>query len=125
MTSVPPRAWPTEDPYACPMAGALRQVSGKWKPMLLHMLAFGPQRFGELRKGLPTVRHKVLTEQLRALESDGLVVRIDHHQVPPHVEYRLSEAGKALGPILEQLYHWGVQHLPPADVQRDAEVATS
>lgn len=110
MNAVPPRAWPADDPFACPMASALRRLSGKWKPMLLHMLAFEPMRFGALMRGLPGISHKVLTQQLRELESDGLIVRIDHDEVPPHVEYRLSEGGQALSPILVSLYHWAVAH---------------
>ncbi len=86
-------------------------LSGKWKPRLLWKLyQQGVVRFGELRKQLPEISPKMLTQQLRELESDGLVTRTVYAEVPPKVEYRLSALGLTLGPILDQLAVWGVDH---------------
>jgi len=94
--------------YFCAMELAIMMIGGKWKPLIIWRLAKeGTHRFGELRRILPSVTQKMLTQQLRELEADGLVARESFPQVPPRVEYSITERGRALLPILEQLNAWG------------------
>ena len=101
------RHWHNDNPLNCPLAVALNVIGGKWKPMILHMLSSGTQRYGALKKNIPAVSQKVLTQQLRELEADGIVRRTVYMEVPPRVEYALTERGVTLTPILDALYHWG------------------
>lgn len=103
------RRWHTDNPLDCPLVGALNVIGGKWKPMILHMLSSGTLRYGELKKNIPPVSQKMLTQQLRELETDGIVRRTVYAEVPPRVEYALTERGVTLTPILDALYHWGEQ----------------
>ena len=90
------------------MEVTLAVMGGKWKPILLYFLGDkGKLRFGELKKLLPSVSHKVLTNQLRELENDGLLLRKTYAVVPPKVEYELSPKGETLLPILELMCQWG------------------
>mgnify|MGYP003649544306 CR=1 FL=1 len=107
---------PSFDVEACPIQFTLTMMSGKWKPALIHMLIAAPMRFGALRRALPGISHKMLTQRLRELETDGLVHREVFPEVPPRVEYSLSERGHTLAPVLVALYDWGKA--------RQAEVAT-
>lgn len=94
-------------PYFCSIELALMMIGGKWKPIILWQLgALGTLRFGELRRRMPNVTQKMLTQQLRELEADGLVSRTPHPQVPPRVEYALTGRGRSLVPILESLSAW-------------------
>jgi len=104
------RPWHIDNPQNCPMVGSLSIIAGKWKPIILHMLSSGSMRFGELKKNIPPVSHKVLTEQLRELEADGVLLRKVYAEVPPKTEYSLSEQGVSLVPILDALYEWGQKH---------------
>lgn len=85
-------------------------MGGKWKPIILHMLAGGTLRFSEIKKHIPPVSQKMLTQHLRELEADDVVVRTVYAEVPPRVEYSLSALGRTLMPILDGLYEWGEQH---------------
>jgi DNA-binding HxlR family transcriptional regulator len=97
--------------HACPVETSLELISGKWKPRLLWKLhQRGMLRFGEFRRELPDITAKMLTEQLRALERDGLVERTVFQVVPPRVEYRLSPFGRTLGPVLDLIAAWGSEH---------------
>ena len=98
------------DPARCPVALTVSVIGGKWKPTILFHLHAGPRRFNELRRLLPDITQRMLTLQLRALEQDGVVRRIDHDTVPPHVEYRLTAYGLTLGPIIEAMQRWGEHH---------------
>jgi len=102
--------WHTENPQNCPMVGAINIIGGKWKPIILHMLSGGTKRFGELKKNIPPVSQKMLTQQLRELEADGIINRKVYAEVPPRVEYSLSARGETLKPILSDLYAWGEEH---------------
>ncbi|MFI9503822.1 winged helix-turn-helix transcriptional regulator [Nocardia sp. NPDC052566] len=95
-------------PYFCGIDAAMDVVGGKWKSLILWELAeFGVRRFGELRRGLPGVSEKMLIQQLRELEEDGIVSREIYREVPPRVEYRLTDQGVALNKALEPLGAWG------------------
>lgn len=92
---------------ACPVETTLTLISDKWKVLILRDLMPGTKRFGELKKSIGTVSQKVLTAQLRAMEESGLVHREVYAEVPPRVEYSLTELGKSLKPILDSLRAWG------------------
>ena len=95
----------------CHVRAALKAMGGKWKPILLYQLNAGPRRFGELRRSVPDVTQKMLTQQLRELERDGLVSRKVYHEVPPKVEYALTKHGKTVEPVLTALCKWGKIHM--------------
>ena len=90
----------------CPMTHAMNILGGKWKPIILYLLSTGKLRFGKFFIFMPSISRKVLTDQLRELESDGLIIRKKYAEIPPRVEYSLSEKGETLIPILERLTEW-------------------
>lgn len=92
---------------ACPVETTLTLIGNKWKVLILRDLISGTKRFGELKKSLGTVSQKVLTAQLRAMESDGLLTRTVYPEVPPRVEYALTDLGMSLKPVLDSLWNWG------------------
>ena len=102
-----PSAEPRSGPYICGIDAAMDVVSGKWKSLILWELDAGTRRFGELRRGLPGVSEKMLIQHLRELEYDGLVHREVYREVPPRVEYSLTELGRELNSALEPLAEWG------------------
>ena len=91
---------------ACPVETTLTLIGDKWKVLILRDLMPGTKRFGELKKSSGAVSQKVLTAQLRAMEESGLVHREVYAEVPPRVEYSLTELGKSLKPILDSLWAW-------------------
>lgn len=94
--------------YFCAVELALQVIGGKWKPIILwHLRDVARLRFGELKRQMPNVTQKMLTQQLRELESDGLLLRTVYPQVPPKVEYALTELGRSVLPVLAQLSSWG------------------
>ena len=92
---------------ACPVETTLTLIGDKWKVLILRDLMPGTKRFGELKKSVGNVSQKVLTAQLRAMEESGLVNRKVYAEVPPRVEYSLTELGKSLKPILDFMWAWG------------------
>lgn len=92
---------------ACPVETTLALISSKWKILILRDLMPGTKRFGELKKSIGGVSQKVLTAQLREMETDGLVRRTVYPEVPPRVEYTLTALGRSLKPILDALWDWG------------------
>ncbi|MEM1235673.1 MAG: helix-turn-helix domain-containing protein [Pseudomonadota bacterium] len=96
----------------CPVEGALEQISGKWKGLIVFHLLSGTLRFNELQRRLGTVTQRSLTKQLRELEADGILSRTVHAVVPPHVDYALTEKGAQLRPVIMALQAWGVDHRP-------------
>ena len=92
---------------ACPVETTLTLISDKWKVLILRDLMNGTLRFGELKKSVSNVSQKVLTAQLRTMEESGLVNRKVYAEVPPRVEYSLTELGKSLKPILDSMRAWG------------------
>lgn len=95
----------------CPVEATLEVIGGKWKGIILYHLLEKTIRFNELRRLMPEVTQRMLTAQLRELEADKVIVRKVYPEVPPKVEYSLSEYGKTLKPIIHALQVWGVQHL--------------
>jgi DNA-binding HxlR family transcriptional regulator len=93
--------------YSCPVELAVDVVGGRWRTVILSHLKEGVHRYGELRRLIPGVSEKMLTQRLRELEADGLVSRRDLGTVPPHVEYDLTDEGRSLAPVLQALYDWG------------------
>ncbi|WP_102028863.1 winged helix-turn-helix transcriptional regulator [Salirhabdus sp. Marseille-P4669] len=99
------------EPDLCKVEDALGILVGKWKPIiLLHLLKEGTQRFSELRRSMPGITQKMLTKQLRELEEEDIVERTVYPQVPPKVEYSITEYGKTLEPILRSMHEWGTKH---------------
>lgn len=92
---------------ACPVETTLTLIGDKWKVLILRDLMDGTKRFGELKKSIGSVSQKVLTAQLRAMEESGLVTRKVYAEVPPRVEYTLTETGYSIQPILEAMQSWG------------------
>jgi DNA-binding HxlR family transcriptional regulator len=101
----------------CPTEMALEVVGGKWKLVILEHLVEGVLRFGQLQRALPTITARMLTRQLRELEDDGLVRRVVYTQVPPKVEYSLTDAGRSLEPLLGHLRAWGEWYRRHADLE--------
>ena len=97
--------------FGCPVQATSNAMSGKWKVLIVWHLGFEPKRFHEIRDLLPGVADKVLTSQLRELEQDGVIRRKVSEDVPPHVEYSLSEAGNELISVMETMCAWGTKHL--------------
>ena len=97
----------------CPVEGTLALIGGKWKGLILYHLLAGTMRFGEIRRRLPKVTQRMLTNQLRELEADGLVSRTVFPQVPPRVDYTLSPRGRSLEPVILSLKAWGDANLMP------------
>lgn len=94
----------------CPVMITLSLIGSKWKISILWALFNGKKRFGELRRLLGNISQKVLTTQLRELEADGLVLRTVYSEVPPRVEYELTEQGRTLRPVFKALWDWGVNY---------------
>lgn len=95
---------------ACPVETTLMLIGDKWKVLILRDLMDGTKRFGELRRSIGTVSQKVLTAQLRDMEEKGLVHRKVYAEVPPRVEYTLTETGYSLKPILDAMKNWGEEY---------------
>lgn len=95
---------------ACPVETTLSIIGNKWKVLILRDLMPGTKRFGELKKSIGNVSQKVLTAQLRAMETDGLLTRTVYAEVPPRVEYTLTDLGISLNPILNAMQTWGNEY---------------
>lgn len=98
---------PAKELPACPVETTLTLIGDKWKVLILRDLLTGTKRFGELKKSIGSVSQKVLTAQLRDMEENGLVNRKVYAEVPPRVEYSLTELGQSLKPILDAMWNWG------------------
>ena len=95
---------------ACPVETTLMLIGDKWKVLILRDLMNGTMRFGELKKSIGTVSQKVLTAQLRDMEEKGLLTRKVYAEVPPRVEYTLTETGCSLKPVLDAMWAWGAEY---------------
>jgi DNA-binding HxlR family transcriptional regulator len=92
----------------CPIESTLSLINGKWRILILKILTKGPARYGAIEKKIPGISAKVLTQQLREMESDGLIIRTIFAEIPPRVEYRLSEMGVSIFSVVFALYNWGM-----------------
>lgn len=97
----------------CPVSATLEIIGGKWKPIILYYLSFGTKRFGEIAVRIPTISRKVLTEQLKELEKDGLIVRKKYKEIPPRVEYSLTNLGKSLSSVFDEMAAWSRKNVIP------------
>lgn len=100
-------ATPARNLPSCPVETTLMLIGDKWKVLILRDLMPGTKRFGELKKSIGGISQKVLTAQLRAMEENGLVIRTVYPEVPPRVEYSLTELGQSLKPVLDSMWDWG------------------
>lgn len=98
----------------CPVEAALEVIGGKWKGVILYHLLEGTMRFNELRRLMPGVTQRMLTKQLRELETDELISRKVYPEVPPKVEYSMTAYGKKLAPVIHALHQWGTQYMEKA-----------
>lgn len=94
----------------CPVATTVQLIGSKWKLLILRNLLQRPWRFNELKRSLDGISQKVLTDSLRSMEEDGLIIRTVYPEVPPHVEYALSETGESMRPILMAMQSWGTNY---------------
>lgn len=112
--------------YHLAVEATLDVIGGKWKPIILCHLGNGPQRTSEFQRNIPAITQKMLVQQLRELEADGIILRKVYNQVPPKVEYSLTEEGKTLRNILVSMSEWGVRRVATlnekgADIQIENE----
>jgi len=100
-----------KDNYRCPVEVTIEIAGGKWKPLIIHYLLSGTKRFGELKRLIGGVTQRSLTLQLRELETNGIINRTVFDEMPPKVEYNLTEKGKSLSPLLIAMKMWGEEYL--------------
>ena len=100
---------------SCPVTYCLGVIGGKWKPLLIFLIAHGIDRFGQMRRKVDGISKQMLTKQLRELESDGIIHREVFAEVPPRVEYSMTDLGRSLLPVIQQMRAWGEQHMPAPD----------
>jgi DNA-binding HxlR family transcriptional regulator len=100
-----------ESPCDCPITAAISIVGGKWKPVIIWILIPGPKRFGELHKTIPGIALKVLSRHLKELEADGIITRKVFAEVPPRVEYTLTDKGRSLNGAMQLLADWGRENI--------------
>jgi DNA-binding HxlR family transcriptional regulator len=104
----------------CPFTRAIGTIGNKWKPIIINVIGTRSIRFGQLDAIVPNISRKVLTEQLKELEEDGLLERLAYKEIPPRVEYRLSEKGLAFLPILESIKEWNLKYeVAPISIEAD------
>ncbi|SFX92210.1 winged helix-turn-helix transcriptional regulator [Cytophaga hutchinsonii] len=95
---------------ACPVSFTLTKIGGRWKPIIIFNLLNGGKRYGELKRAIPAITEKMLIQHLKELEADHLVERIAKPVIPPHVEYKLTEAGTALAPVMNSMVEWAAKY---------------
>jgi len=113
----------SREKYHCAVEATVDVAGGKWKPVIIYHLLSGTKRFGELRKLIPTATQRSLTLQLRELETAGVIERKVYAQVPPKVEYTLTEFGTTLDPVLKAMKAWGDSYLEKREKARETEIA--
>jgi DNA-binding HxlR family transcriptional regulator len=97
--------------FSCGLDATLRVIAGKWKPLIIYFLIQGPNRYGELKRAVRGVSDKMLIQQLKELEADGIVTRNDYREVPPRVDYTLTPLGHSLAEALTPLCNWGSENM--------------
>ena len=109
----------------CPYVTAQKVLTGKWSMFLLHLLSDGPIRFNELQRRMPEeMTHTTLSRQLKTLEQEGLIIRTEYQQIPPKVEYRLSEIGEKFKKVLSVLEVWGNEYIEYWNTRKETDVDT-
>ena len=98
---------PDTNETSCPVTYCLSVIGGKWKPIILFCIANGVDRFGAMQRAVPGITKQMLTKQLRELESDGLISRTIFAEVPPRVDYALTDIGRSILPVIEKMADWG------------------
>lgn len=106
-----------ENPNACSLVHTMNIIGNKWKPIIIYLLSNGPMRFGLLNTLIPTISKKVLVNQLKELESDGLLIRESFAEIPPRVEYSLTKKAIGLLPVLKELSNWANNAYPELDFE--------
>jgi DNA-binding HxlR family transcriptional regulator len=110
----------------CGLDAALAVIGGKWKPLILFHLAHGARRYGDLRRAVGDVTDKMLIQQLKDLQADGIIDRFDHKEIPPRVDYSLTPFGRTLAKALAPLCVWGTEHMSEVeDLMKNRRVASS
>lgn len=109
-----------EDLPLCPVATTVSLIGSKWKLLIIRNLMERPWRFNELQKSLDGISQKVLTDSLRSMEADGIITRTVFPEVPPHVEYALSELGESLRPIINDMAKWGTDYKTAASLRKES-----
>lgn len=107
-----------EELPACPVATTVQMIGSKWKLLIMRNLLVRPWRFNELKKDLDGISQKVLTDSLRSMEADGIITRTIYPEVPPRVEYALSELGESMRPIIQAMEAWGTEYKKEAAENR-------
>ena len=107
----------------CPVATTVSIIGSKWKLLIIRNLLARPWRFNELKKDLEGISQKVLTDSLRAMEDDGIITRTVYPEVPPRVEYALSELGESMRPILDAMYSWGEEYKKSSQIDFAKELS--
>lgn len=105
----------------CPFYTTQRLIQGKWAILILHYLSEGPLRFNALQRKMPKMTHATLSNQLKQLEAEGLIARTVYGDIPPRVEYSLTELGRAFGPVLDSIRAFGqvyISHMGPGELPR-------
>lgn len=116
---------PIAPAFTCGLDATLKVISGKWKPLILFFLLRGPTRYGELKRAVRDVSDKMLIQHLKELEADGVLRRNDYKEVPPRVDYTLTQLGESLARALEPLCVWGTENMAEMQkifVERDSWV---
>ncbi len=116
---------PVAPAFTCGLDATLKVISGKWKPLILYFLLPGPTRYGELKRAVRDVSDKMLIQHLKELEADGVLRRNDYKEVPPRVDYTLTQLGESLARALEPLCVWGTENMAEMQkifVERDSWV---
>ena len=98
-------------PGNCPVVYCMNIIGGKWKPSIIHMIRTDRNRYSLLLKNITEISKQTLTNQLRELESDGIIERIIYAEIPPRVEYKITPYGSSILPIIDSMYQWGKQHM--------------
>ena len=99
------------NPNNCPVTHCLNKIGGKWKPVVIHLIRNECNRLSTLQKAIPAISKQMLVNQLRELEADNIITRTVYPEVPPRVEYHISEYGKSLIPVIDVMQEWGLKDL--------------
>lgn len=99
------------EPHQCPVTFTMSKIGGKWKPIILFLIDKGANRFGILHRGIDGISKQMLTKQLREMEKDGILERKIFAEIPPRVEYYITDLGRSLFPIIHSMKAWGEQHI--------------